>query len=141
LCAVHTLNNLLQLTTEAPSRQNTHVVTRQEWMLINDHLYDYNDDGVILNTAATKEEFDILADTLTQKEQYLMKEMFVTSSKNEVNRNYVHDIPDSDDGLSQEEKLSLWGQLRSNHRSLFTGNYSLEVRNFILKVLSFPCFF
>lgn len=162
LCAVHTLNNLLQLRTtikassassessisSISSRQNKHVQTTKEWMLINDHLYDCNDNGnIMLNTVATKEEFDIIADNLTQREQYLMKEMMMISNNdndndNELNKNDTHDVTRTtrscdDDFINQKEKISLWDQLRSNHRSPFTGNYSLEVRIIILKKVLF----
>ncbi len=150
LCAIHTLNNLLQLRTTTassmPSRQIKHVKTTKEWILINNQLYDCNDnDNNMLNTAATKEEFDILADNLTKREQYLMKEMMMISndSDNEVvNTKDIHDVTRTttcsyDNDLNQKEKLSLWDQLRSNHRSPYTGNYSLEVRIFILKAFFF----
>lgn len=85
LCAVHTINNLLQHRQTSQSRP------------------------------ATKEEFDEIADKLALHE----KSLFSTF--------------DGQEQTQAQQKLFLYDKLTSSHRTMFLGNYSLDVMETALK--------
>lgn len=112
LCAVHAVNNLLQISHDADARvdimehDGSYVSSDEKvsqddgfFMLCAGNVYRCNQN---LRMRANKKEFDDIADELHQKEIHL---------------------------LSQDPTRVPWTRFlrMSNHRSLFTGNYSFEV--------------
>lgn len=150
LCAIHTVNNLLQLSPSSSKESsslspeydmNTMVndMGKEEWrkqmMLVNGKLLNtsrsttsLSNNTNILGEYATKKDFDMLADNLIWKEQALMAVVNDNANGRSENNNGdegLNDISNNDD--SKQHKISLWKSLRNNHRTPITGNYSFEV--------------
>jgi hypothetical protein len=130
LCAIHALNNLMQLSKTSKNR----TIERQgrgkqfpiqfpneaEQVDIDDQVNGERKEMILINgevytvkhvECGTKEEFDSLADNLTCKEEALL----------------MGDGEEESADLGTN-KISLWRRIRSNHRTPITGNYSFEVR-------------
>ena len=122
-CAIHTLNNLLQLTektitttTTTTSEENTS--SFHFLLLICGKIYHLDHDKMsTLRKLGTKEEFDQIANDFIRQEKLLLS-------------NNIDDIAD-ECSSSVNERLSFWTTLMSNHRTPISGNYSFEVRGFV----------
>lgn len=121
-CAVHTINNLLQITkdatieTEEGDRDDRTLEERRNrlisdettrMILVNGDLYTQSKIDF-----ASKKELDTIADEMSNRENALMKREEIENSET-------------------NEGISVWNVLRSNHRTLLTGNYSHEVRIYL----------
>jgi len=124
LCAIHTINNLLQITnnndatieTQTEDGDDTTTLEEQKrhrlksdkettrMILVHGQLYTQSKIDF-----ASKEELNTIADEMSKREIALMNNT-EESENSEMNQG-----------------ISLWTKLRSNHRTLFTGNYSHEV--------------
>ena len=139
LCAIHTVNNLLQLPAEldyAPTSQTTPII--HEWKCHGRLIHQCKQFNNNTNTkkdwqAANQEEFDNIAKELTLREQMLMSGdestfLSATSSKEET-ANSVSS------GISQTKfgRLSMLQRVRSQHGTPFFGNYSVDVIREALK--------
>jgi len=110
-CAIHAVNNLLQLKSCKIKGEHTHHTPSDE-LLYDGILYHHGE-----MKCATKEEFDCKADELTLKEHALLVEGY-----SDIDRDK------SSVGIkSERKKLSLWNRLNSHNRTPLTGNYSIEV--------------
>jgi len=113
LCALHALNNLLQL-----SPDNNEGISDEDesdnLILCSGKLYCHD-----ALPHATKSEFNALADDLTSREAELYNE------SNGQNQDQAQEQGES--GRVGGRKLSWWRWIRSQHRTPFTGNYSFEV--------------
>ena len=98
LCAVHTINNLLQLS-PAPN--------------------DTQENDECRCSLATKEELDRIADELTLAENDLLRPIQEQTDQNNA-------AGDKIDEVSHQE-LSISDLIFSKHRTVWWGNYSFEV--------------
>jgi len=118
-CAVHAINNLLQITKDSMREKNgdgDHKIfeeqrsrlksddTTRRLVLVKGELYTQSKMDF-----ASKKELDTIADKMSDLEMSLM---------------YGDEKSDND---KKNIGSSLWRNLRSNHRTLCTGNYSFEV--------------
>ena len=141
LCAIHTVNNLLQLPAEldyAPTSQTTPIPIIHEWKCHGRIIHQCKQLNNCTNLkrdwkAANQEEFDNIAKELTLREQMLMSGdestfLSATSSKEET-ANSVSS------GISQTKfgRLSMLQRVRSQHGTPFFGNYSVDVIREALK--------
>mmetsp|Transcript_28129 Transcript_28129/g.33323 ORF Transcript_28129/g.33323 Transcript_28129/m.33323 type:complete len:342 (-) Transcript_28129:249-1274(-) len=116
LCAVHTINNLLQLPTKnsttneeggSSTRCNKSDATTTRSVLVTGELYTQPKVDF-----ASKTELESIADEMSDRETAWM-------SGNDEERDM--------NGKKKTVGSSLWRSLRSNHRTLFTGNFSFSV--------------
>lgn len=110
LCAVHTVNNLLQIPPGLPHRHDD-----------DDAIHEWICDGSRLRShppwnIATQSEFDAIAREMT------MREIQLSNNTNNNNHNQHASLAGEDNG-----SLSLWQHIRSHHGTPFFGNYSIEV--------------
>lgn len=109
LCAIHAINNLLQLTPEE---------TTVAWVCGDSRLPL----GEEQKQPCTKQEMNELADHLTATESSLLS----------TNFDDVDITNELEMGLTNESitrrKASFWQRFSSNHRSILFGNYSFEVK-------------
>ncbi len=118
LCAIHALNNLLQLAeNECKPRIGIHFSEAKERprLMVQDKCFNLDETKLnALKVRGTKVEFDMIADSLTYQERILLE---------------GGDSLDVEAETNVKKNLSLWNKVKSNHRTLLTGNYSFEVRN------------
>jgi hypothetical protein len=104
LCAIMTINNLLQINIHPHSDENGYPT--EHAMLCGGKCYRH--DSI---PPATKSELDRIADALVLKEAAVLRGSAVDS--------------DGSDG----GELSYWKLVQGHHRTPLLGNYSFEVRN------------
>lgn len=116
LCAIHALNNLLQLTPDRKvDKTDTENNINQEFILCSGKLYQHPS-----MDAGSQEEFNRIADELTRKEHVLYSDIKSNLDPNALNIN-ENEIKDG------SHHVSFWQILRSHHRTPLFGNYSFEV--------------
>lgn len=106
LCAVHTVNNLLQIPPGLPHRHDDDAI--HEWICDGRRFRPHRPWNI-----ATQGEFDAIAREMTMREIQL--------SINNNNNQHVS-IAETNSG-----GLSFWQHIRSHHGTPFFGNYSIEV--------------
>ena len=140
LCAIHAVNNLLQL------HSSPDVVTADECCSAS--MYEYQCGPFIVQRScqvATKVEMDRIADDLALTERNLLLEDRLDSTKDGDYNNAagggeppvdVVEGSSSDstrDSQHKESELSLMDKLASNHRTIYLGSYSFECLELCLK--------
>lgn len=106
LCALHAINNLLQLDQGLDGEvSNSSGMMSNPVLLCGGKIYEIKNSIPYV----TKAEFDSVADELTVREEECFRNTTETTT--------------AEDG---ERKISFWKQMWSHHRTPFTGNYSLE---------------
>jgi hypothetical protein len=129
LCAVHALNNLLQLSTMIDKTTDTACRRRTKDCCSNhDDYHDQQEQQVMLCCGTIYRhpfmepgsiaEFNVIADELTRRETqlYLEKDDGATTTSEEIV-----------DGC-HKSSISFWNVMRGHHRTPLLGNYSFEVR-------------
>ena len=113
LCAIMTINNLLQINIHPHSAANGYPT--EHVMLCGRKCYRYrHDESSIPPAMATKSELDRIADALVLQEAAVLRGSAVGT-----------DGMDGGDG----GELSYWKVLQGHHRTPLLGNYSFEVRS------------
>ena len=122
LCALHTINNLLQLqkSIDPPASESDNNL--EEGLLVGGRLYPSSSSFVPCGSTdiATTRELNQIADELTQREHKLL-----TQGVEAVEDTFCED--------NKKTKISLWRKLKSQHRTVVAGNYSFEVLEAFLK--------
>ena len=108
LCAVHAVNNLLQISSHDPD-------VSHQWQC-GDQTLELKQAQLI---TATKAEFDAIAESLTIAENHLL-----SSDHSEFNRVVK---------CERQGKPTLYEKLTSNHMTVLLGNYSFEVLHIALQ--------
>lgn len=108
LCAVHAVNNLLQISSHDAD-------VRHQWQC-GDQTLELKQAQLIM---ATKAEFNAIAESLTITENHLL-----SSDHSESNHAII---------VARQGKLTLYEQLTSNHMTVLLGNYSFEVLHIALQ--------
>lgn len=113
LCALHSMNNLLQLRPIHNGGDG-----EESLILCGGNLYRHSK-----IRAGSKAEFDAIADELTFKEAQWYSQDKSDGESNQISE----ERKAANENANHGRHLSYWQLLRSHHRTLVTGNYSFEV--------------
>lgn len=131
LCALHTINNLLQLkervVVDCTAEDTTDSVVLKEALLCGGRLlYSSQSESTKNNAIATIGELNQIADYLTERECSLLAGGDTSMEEG------THTTEQGYDVTKNVTSLSLLQKMRSQHRTLLAGNYSFEVLETIL---------
>jgi hypothetical protein len=110
LCAIHALNNLLQLCVHGKHGTTKNINSNQQIILCHGRLFRH-----AIIEAGTKGEFDAIADEVTRKEAIIYRDACAKDT----------DISEMNE---RRHRSSFLQALTSRHRTPLFGNYSYEVR-------------
>jgi len=116
LCALHSMNNLLQLNPHIKNGVLSSDEDAESLILCGGDLYYHSK-----LKPGSKAEFNAIADQLTVHEAQWLSQ---THSDRESSQTLDEKSATNPHHVGH---LSYWNLLRSHHRAVFTGNYSFEV--------------